>query len=247
MNKKLRTWISLAALIAIFVYLISNMALWRGALGALFPHAVQTVYPGADLTSLVEQHLVLVGISSLLTVLIGVPLGLWVTCRSGAEFLPVINTVVSFGQTFPPVAVLALAVPALGFGLKPTVVALFLYGLLPVVRNTIAGLQSVPPEAIEASTGLGMSRWQNLINVEIPIALPVILAGIRISVVINVGTAMIGATIGAGALGVPIIAGLVQNEVSLVLEGAIPAAFLAILLDQFFNALEHTVSHAERP
>jgi osmoprotectant transport system permease protein len=190
------------------------------------------------LLTLVGQHLVLVGISSALTIIIGIPVGIWVTHPVGKEFLPVVTTVTSFGQTFPPVAVLALAVPALGFGILPTVVALFIYGLLPVTRNTIAGIQSTPADILEASRGVGMNHWQTLFRIELPLAAPIILAGVRISVIINVGTAMIGATIGAGALGAPIIAGLVENNLAFILEGAIPAAFLAVILDQFFSNIE---------
>ena len=228
-------WIVLAAL---FMLLISDTALWKSVLTFFFPQQSQVVYPSASLLLLFAEHLELVGISSLLTVIIGIPLGIWVTRSSGRDFLSIVSSVTAFGQTFPPVAVLALAVPALGFGLLPTIVALFLYGLLPVVRNTIAGIQSVSPDILDASYGMGLSRFQTLTRVEMPLAAPVILAGVRISVIINVGTAMIGATIGAGGLGAPVIAGLVQNNVALVLEGAIPAALLAILLDQLFSKFE---------
>ncbi|MFH1169224.1 MAG: ABC transporter permease subunit [Chloroflexota bacterium] len=113
------------------------------------------------------------------------------------------------------VIILALAVPVLGFGLAPTVAALFLYGLLPVVRNTVAGLTAVPADALDAAYGMGMGRAQALVRVEIPLAMRVILASVRISVIINIGTAMIGAVIGAGGLGSPIVAGLVQNNLAL--------------------------------
>ena len=160
------------------------------------------------------------------------------TRPSGREFLPLVTDVTSIGQTFPPVAVLALAVPALGFGLVPTVVALFLYGLLPVVRNTIAGLRSVPPDVLDAAYGVGMGRWQALWRVELPLAAPVILAGVRISVIINIGTAMIGAVIGAGGLGTAVVAGLVQNDLAFVVEGAVAGALLAVLVDQLLHNIE---------
>lgn len=238
LTPKIKTWIVLIILSGIFVFLISDMNLWQTALGFLFPGYSQVVYPNASLLALTIQHLKLVGISSGLTILIGIPLGIWVTRKSGHDFLSTVTALTSFGQTFPPVAVLALAVPALGFGVLPTVVALFLYGLLPVVRNTIAGLQAVPQDVVDASYGMGMSRSQTLTRIEIPLAMPMILAGIRISVIINIGTAMIGATIGAGGLGTPIIGGLVQNNISFVIEGAVPAALLAILLDQLFSNIE---------
>jgi len=237
-TKKIRNWFLWAFFAAVFIFVISDITLWNAVLSYFFPQRSQVIYPAASLFQLFTEHLELVGISSLLTIIIGIPLGIWVTRSAGREFLPIVSTVTTFGQTFPPVAVLALAVPALGFGLRPTIVALFFYGLLPVVRNTIAGIQSVAPEVLDASYGMGLSRFQTLTRVELPLAAPVILAGVRISVIINVGTAMIGATIGAGGLGVPVISGLVQNNIALVLEGAIPAALLAILLDQLFSNIE---------
>ena len=187
------------------------------------------------------QHLALIGISSSLTIVVGLPLGVFVTRSYGKPLLPLTSDITALGQTFPPVAVLALAVPLTGFGLKPTVLALFLYGLLPVVRNTIAGLTAVPQDTQDAARGLGMTGTQILLKVELPLAARVILAGVRISVVINVGTAMIGAVIGAGGLGSPIVAGLIQDNLAFVVEGALPAAMLALLLDQTIAALETLV------
>jgi osmoprotectant transport system permease protein len=225
----------------LFFTVVANTSVWRTVLGWLFPGRRSVVHP-RSLLLLVGEHLKLVGISSGLAVLVGVPLGIWVTRPSGRDFLPLVNDLTSFGQTFPPVAVLALAVPSLGFGLEPTVVALFLYGLLPIVRNTTAGLQSVPEDVLQAARGMGMGRLQRLMKVELPLALNVIVAGVRISVIINIGTAMIGAVIGAGGLGSPIIAGLVQNNMAYVIEGAVPAALLAILADQLLSNLEHALA-----
>jgi osmoprotectant transport system permease protein len=237
-----RRWVILAVLAVLFVVVVANMQWWEAALRFLFPQESNVLHPRASLLTLVGEHVTLVAISSGLTVLVGVPLGVWVTRRSGQNFLPIVNDVTSFGQTFPPVAVLALAVPMLGFGLVPTVVALFLYGLLPVVRNTIAGLRATPRDILDSAYGMGMSRLQALFRVELPLAAPVILAGIRISVIINIGTAMIGAVIGAGGLGSPIVAGLVQDNIAYIIEGALPAALLAILADQFLANVESTVA-----
>ena len=221
-----------------FVLLIANMSWWENTLRFLFPGESQVIHPRASLLVLVGEHLELVLISSSITILVGIPLGVWVTRPSGKNFLPIITDITSFGQTFPPVAVLALAVPMFGFGLLPTVVALFLYGLLPVVRNTIAGLRAVPTNILDAAYGIGMSRFQALVRVEIPLAARVIMAGVRISVIINIGTAMIGAVIGAGGLGSPIIAGLVQDNIAYIIEGAVPAAILAVIADQLLASIE---------
>ena len=247
LNVQLRRWVLLAILVGFFAVLIANMEWWEVSLRFLFPQETQVLHPRASLLILVWEHLQLVIISSSFTILIGVPLGIWVTRPSGRNFLPLVTDLTSFGQTFPPVAVLALAVPMLGFGLLPTIVALFLYGLLPVVRNTTAGLRAVPIDTLDAAYGMGMSQTQALIRVEIPLAASVILAGVRISVIINIGTAMIGAVIGAGGLGSPIIAGLVQDNLAYIIEGALPAAILAILTDQLLANIEGTFTYsAER-
>ena len=237
-NRQISRWIFLAIFIGVFVVLIANMSWWETALRFLFPGESHVIHPRASLLVLVGEHLELVLISSSITIIVGVPLGVWVTRPSGKNFLPIITDITSFGQTFPPVAVLALAVPMFGFGLLPTVVALFLYGLLPVVRNTIAGLRAVPSNILDAAYGIGMSRFQALVRVEIPLAARVIMAGVRISVIINIGTAMIGAVIGAGGLGSPIIAGLVQDNIAYIIEGAAPAAILAVLADQLLASIE---------
>ncbi|MFH1031422.1 MAG: ABC transporter permease [Chloroflexota bacterium] len=244
-SRKARRWIFLALGAAAFLVIVANTGWWETALEFLFPRETTVIHPGASLLVLVWQHIQLVAISSTITIIIGIPLGIWVTRSSGHEFLPIVTDIVSFGQTFPPVAVLALTVPMLGFGLLPTVVALFLYGLLPVVRNTIAGLRAVPAHLLDAAYGMGMSQLQALFQVEIPLAAPVIIAGIRISVIINIGTAMIGAVIGAGGLGSPIIAGLVRDNLAFIIEGALPAAMLAVLADQLLGSIENSFAYAD--
>jgi osmoprotectant transport system permease protein len=138
------------------------------------------------------------------------------------------------------VAILALAVPFIGFGFKPTIAALFLYSILPVVRNTISGIEAVPPSLIEAAFGMGMTRLQILFKVEIPLAMKVIMAGIRMSVVMNIGTATLGAIVGAGGLGVPIISGLVRQNPAFVLEGALTVCLLAVITDRLIAGIEES-------
>lgn len=237
-NQQIRRWVILGLLIAAFIILVFYTRLWEVTLGFLFPGETQVLHPRASLPIFVWEHIQLVLISSSLTIAVGIPLGIWVTRRSGRSFLPIVTDLTSIGQTFPPVAVLALAVPMIGFGTGPTILALFLYGLLPVVRNTIAGLRAVPQDVLDAACGMGMSRTRALLAVEIPLAASVILAGVRISVIINIGTAMIGAVIGAGGLGSPIIAGLVQINTAFIIEGAVPAALMAVLANQLLVNVE---------
>ncbi|MEE8470616.1 MAG: ABC transporter permease [Dehalococcoidia bacterium] len=245
-SRRFRRWVVLGILIGLFVALIANTRLWEITLGFLFPGELQVLHPRASLLVFVWEHIQIVLISSSLTVAVGIPLGIWVTRPSGRNFLPIVTDLTSIGQTFPPVAVLALAVPMLGFGAAPTILALFLYGLLPVVRNTIAGLRAVPQDVLDAAYGMGMSRMRALIRVEIPLAASVILAGVRISVIINIGTAMIGAVIGAGGLGSPIIAGLVQDNIAYIMEGAVPGAILAILANQLLTNVEGLFAYTSR-
>lgn len=228
----------IVAVLALFALLMFSPSLWKTLFRPLFPHLDKLVYSRTPLWELVLQHANLVAVSSLLATLVGAGLGIFVTRRQGREFLPVVNSLVSIGQTFPPVAVLAVAVPAVGFGYKPTIIALFLYGLLPIVRNTISGLESVRREILEAAQGMGLTPFQTLIRVEFPLALKVIMAGIRTSVVINIGTATIGATIGAGGLGVPIIAGLNSDNPAFILQGAVLSGLFAILTDMGLESAE---------
>jgi osmoprotectant transport system permease protein len=144
-------------------------------------------------------------------------------------------------QTIPSIALLAIMIPIFGIGVLPAVVALFLYALLPILRNTLTGLQSVDPVLKNVAEGIGMSRIQKLRYVELPLATPSIMAGIRTAAVINVGTATLAAFIGAGGLGEFIVTGLALNNTSLILRGAIPAAVLALVIEFLFTWLERLI------
>jgi len=237
-RKNLYGWLYLFVLSVLFLYIVLNMELWQHFLGFLFPGESEHVYPRANLLTLLKEHVRLVAASSAAAIVAGVGAGILVTRPQGRMFLPVVSDLSSLAQTIPPVAVLALAVPFIGFGFKPTVLALFLYSILPVLRNTISGIESISPNLIEAAFGMGMKRGQILMRVELPLSIRVIMAGIRTSVVINVGTATVGAVVGAGGLGTPIISGLVRENPSFVLEGAVSAALLAFLLDQLLARVE---------
>jgi osmoprotectant transport system permease protein len=219
-------WLSLAVFGGILALLVALPGLWPWPL-----------YPRAPPLALLVQHLVLVGLSSLAALGVGLGLGVAVTRRWGQVFLPLARTLVSVGQAFPPAAVLILMVPALGFGLGPAWVALTLYGILPVFGNTVEAMLEVPAATRDAAQGLGFRPGQMLWRVELPLSRPLILAGARTSMVVNVGTAAIGAAIGAGGLGEPILAGLVTQNNGYLAEGAILAALLALTLDAGFGLL----------
>ncbi|WP_110685922.1 ABC transporter permease [Salinicola aestuarinus] len=209
---------------------------------ALFPSVSNPLYTRDSYLNLMLAHLGLVAVSSLISVSIGIAAGLFVTRPAGREFEPMVSSLAAIGQTFPPAAVLAIAVPLAGFGFAPTIIALSLYGLLPVIQNTITGLNTVPETTREAARGNGMSAWQILWRIELPLAMRVIIAGIRVSVIINIGTATIGSTVGAKSLGTPLIAGLVSNNLAYIIQGAVLVGLLAIVADLAFERLERRFS-----
>jgi osmoprotectant transport system permease protein len=196
------------------------------------------IYTQNSLLNLTINHLLIVVIATLAAGIVAVGLAIVVTRPAGAEFLPLSRMLSNTGQTFPPVAVLALAVPVLGFGTAPTLVALFLYGLLPIFENALTGLTTIPPDIEEAARGTGMTEWQRLTQIELPLALPLILAGLRLSVTISIGTATIGSTVAASTLGEAIIAGLINSNLAFVAQGGLVVGVLAILIYDGLRALE---------
>ena len=202
------------------------------------------IYDQGNLLSLALAQLATVLLAAAASTVAAVGLGILVTRRAGAQFLPLSRTLVNIGQTFPPVAVLAVAVPLVGFGEKPTLIALFAYGLLPIFENTIAGVRGCPPAVLEAASGMGMSPGQRLRRVELPLAMPLILEGIRLSLVINVGTATLGSTVAAKGLGEVIIAGLLSSNTAFILQGGLVTALMAVLLYDALAALERRLSPA---
>jgi osmoprotectant transport system permease protein len=221
-----------------FAWLLLGMEELRPALHWAFPGVEPVIYQRSSFLALFLSHLGLVALASGAAIIIGVALAAFVTRPAGRDFRTMVDALATVGQTFPPAAVLAIAVPVVGFGPRPTVIALFLYGLLPIVENAIAGLEGVPRGVREAAQGLGLSSWQQLRDVDLPLAAPVILSGIRVSVTIAIGTATIGSTVGALTLGTPIFNGLVADKLPFVLEGAVLVALFAILTDMLFARLD---------
>lgn len=225
-------WLT-AAFIALLVLLPHS----AGLFSALFPQLPRPLYQQETFIALTLAHFELVGISSLLAIVLGLGAGIIVTRPGGSEFRPLVETIAAVGQTFPPVAVLAIAVPVIGFGKEPAVIALVLYGVLPILQGTLAGMAAVPAGVQDVAKGMGMSDRQRLLKVEVPLAAPVIIAGIRTSVIINIGTATIASTVGASTLGTPIIIGLSGFNTAYVIQGAILVALAAIIVDRGFERL----------
>jgi len=183
------------------------------------------------------EHLLMTALAVLLAVLVAVPLGIAATRRPG---LKVVVTLAGIIQTIPSLALLALLipVPGLGLGVRTAVVALVLYALLPILRNTSTAIEEVDPTLVEAARGMGLTDRQVLTRVQLPLAASTILAGVRTAAVIAVGFATLAAFIGAGGLGEPILTGLQLNDARLILAGAVPAALLAVAVDAGFAVLE---------
>jgi osmoprotectant transport system permease protein len=192
-----------------------------------------------DVAYLIRGHLWLVFLSGSLAILVGVPLGVLLTRRRARYLAPVLGQVVNLGSTIPTLAILALAMTVLGLGTPSAVFGLFVLTLLPIVLNTVAGLRTVPPHLIEAARGMGMRPFQILLDVELPNALFVILAGVRTALAINVGTVPLAFLIGGGGLGELIFTGIDLMEPGMLLAGAIPTALLAVAVDLLVGAFQY--------
>ena len=186
------------------------------------------------------RHLQLTG--SALFAAIAVGLGISLLVYSRQRLAEIVVYLCGLMQTIPSLALLALMIPIFGIGFLPAIIALFLYSLLPIVRNAITALTNTDPTLVRVSAALGLSGWEQLRYLRLPLATPAIFAGIRTAAVISIGTATLAAFIGAGGLGEPIVVGLSLNDTNMILRGAIPAAILAIVVELVFAALERRVS-----
>ena len=194
----------------------------------LFDHIAKY---SSDIIYLSKQTMKMVGISGGLAILVGLPVGLWLSRPRMRRVAESMMQVLNIGSTVPTLAVLALSMTLLGIGQLPAIFALWVASLLPIVRNTYAGMLAVPAHYVEAATGMGMRPMQILTGVELPNALYVTFAGIRTALAINVGTAPLAFLIGGGGLGELIFTGIDLNESAMMLAGAIPTALLAVLVD----------------
>jgi osmoprotectant transport system permease protein len=192
--------------------------------------------PVAEIFAKTLTHIKLTFLALIIAILIALPLGIFIYRYQ--SFSRTVLYIAGIMQTIPSIALLALMIPLFGIGFMPAIVALFIYALLPILRNTVIGLFSVDPVLKKVALAMGLSSWDSLKLVELPLATPSILTGIRTAAVINVGTATLAAFIGAGGLGEFIVTGLALNNIDLILMGAVPAALLAIAIEILFELLE---------
>ncbi|MGM0502817.1 MAG: ABC transporter permease [Bacillota bacterium] len=214
------------------IILLGIYSYWSGLITYVINNSEQLI-------KLIQQHLLLVGSSMLIATTLGISVGVILSRPQFKKYQTIVMYVVGLGQTIPSLAVLALAMSILGIGMVPAVFALTIYTVLPIARNTLAGLNSVADDLLDAARGMGLSNWQILWEVEFPNALQVILTGIRMALVINIGTAALGALVGAGGLGDQIFTGISFLDTKLLLSGAIPTALLALLADYGVQVLEN--------
>ncbi|RNF35254.1 ABC transporter permease [Paracoccus methylarcula] len=209
------------------LFLVFALGIWVSASGLVD----SIVTYREDIVYLTKQHLVLVVSSGTAAILVGLPVGIWLSRPSMERYAETVMQVFNIGTTIPTLAVVALSMTLLGIGFPPAFFGLFVASLLPIVRNTYAGLLTVPSHLKEAATGMGMTRRQILWRIELPNALYVIFSGIRTALAINVGTTPLAFLIGGGGLGELIFTGIDLMDTGMLLAGAIPTAALAVAVD----------------
>jgi osmoprotectant transport system permease protein len=225
-------------LITLLVILI-GLTVWITGLGRI---GVSRAFTYADILSATKDHLVLVFIPVLVAVIICVPLGILVTRPGFTRLAPGVIGIGNVGQSLPSLAVIAIMVPLIGFGYTSAFVALFIYGMLPILRNSYTSMKNITPAVVESARGMGMSRWQIIRKIEWPLALPVIMTGIRVATIVTVGTAELAALIGVHSLGWITLAGVYAGEPLIILQGAAPTAFLAISLGFVLERIESWIT-----
>jgi len=231
----------------VFVVLLAVLIVVTILITRIGKLGIYTTFTYSDILTYTKDHLQMVSIAVLIAIAVGVPFGILVTRPGFTKLTPLVVGGANVGQSIPSLAVIAIMAPLLGFGLKKVlfwdlplsaIVALFIYGLLPILRNSYAAMRSIDPAIIEAARGMGMTRWQIIRRIELPLARPVIMAGIRIATVITVGTAELAVLVGGKGLGTITLTGVLAQQPLLILQGAAPTAILAISLGFILERIE---------
>lgn len=196
-----------------------------------------------DLMNKLYEHLSLTGISVFLGCLVAIPLGIYLAKTSVQWVKSLTFNIINVFQTIPSLALLAMLAPLLGFGIKSAIVALFLYSLMPILKNTYAGFESIDKQIIQSAEGMGFSSIQRLIQIEFPLALPYIMSGIRLTTVYIISWAVLAGLIGAGGLGELILAALALNDKPLVIASSVMAMLLAIAADYLLGMMEKLLTN----
>ena len=226
----------LLLMLALIIF-ITSVPVQTTLLSWVFPGESRYVHARRTLVDMALEHLLITVVATALSSMVGIMAGIAVTRSKGREFKELVVKLNSFVQTFPPSAVIILAFPVLGFGLRPALLALFLYSLFPVLGNTIVGFETVSPAINDAARGMGMTWFQQLWIAQLPSAFPMILTGVRHAYILNLGTAAIAALIGGGGLGTIIMSGLTLRNSALVLSGTVVISLLAFIGEQVFRLI----------
>jgi len=226
-------------MLLVLLTILIGVTVWMTCLGSV---RIFKMFPPKRVLSAAVEHLKIVGAAEFIAIIIGIPIGFLSTRRVLRYISPFFIGIANVGQTVPTLAFIGIAGALIGMGYKAAVVALFVYALLPIIRNTYAGIKSVDPTIKGAAVGMGMSKWQVAWRVELPLARTVIITGIRTSTIVNVGTAAVAGMIGAGGLGELIVTGIAVRVTELILQGAAPTAALAIILDALLREIEDWIT-----
>jgi len=232
--RSLKTEMALLVLLFVTVF-------WFDQLVAILKPLIGTPKSNVSVWNLGElffQHMAIVTIATSASLILAFGLGSWVHIKRFDQLKSNLLSFCGFGETFPTAALIALLVPLLGYGMESVVIALFVYGLMPIFTNTIEGLESIPKQIGEAADGMGLTPIQKYGYVELKMGMPYILTGIRISLIVNIAAATIGAVVGAGGLGMPIMSGIRIYDPILIMKGALPVILLALLVDGLFRKME---------
>jgi osmoprotectant transport system permease protein len=235
----MRRWIVLVSLLII----LTGLTIWTTSIDKI---GIYHTFTYADIVHHAKDHLIMVLWAVLMATLIGVPLGTLVTRPVLNRASPVVLGGANIGQSIPSLAIIALMATLpfslffinFGFNTETAIIGLIIYGLLPIVRNSYASMKNIKPDLIESALGMGMTRWQIIRKIELPLAIPVIMTGIRISTVVTVGTAELAALIGGKGLGVITFTGVFAREPLLIIQGAAPTAIMAIMLGVILENIE---------
>jgi osmoprotectant transport system permease protein len=237
--RKILDWTVIPVLLIIVVMLIYQQLLLQIEAGSMEANIIGSNEQGfKNVIDALTEHIRLIVISTGLAILVAVPAGILITRQGFRDFSGLVLGLANVGQSVPSIAILALFMGIMGLGAPTAIFALWLYALLPIVRNTAIGIEEVDPNIIEAARGMGMTNREILLRIELPLAFPVMFAGIRTAAVINVGTAALGAFIGAGGLGTFIITGIPLMRDRMILVGAILTAILAIMVDWILGKIQ---------
>lgn len=233
--------ITLGILVFLLIGFIFGYETIEPLLTKMLPTGSSLFVQRTEIVDLFFQHLQLVAITISLALTIGLGVAFLEQFDESNQIRPLMQQLGTVFQSFPTVAIIALIVPLLGYGDKAVIIGVAIYGVLPIMQNTFTGFEQVSPDVLDAAKGLGLNRFQQIVQVKMPLALPVILAGVRTALILSISSVTLGAAAGSGGLGIPIILGLRSQNFVLILQGTIPIALMALIADQSLRIWENYI------